>query len=88
MGHQQVRAHQSEGLLWGSSSEGRQSRSRWVRVRVRLRRTEPAESLRRSVAFQWFFTAFSVRPTITFAMSAHLLATTGGHSGPEVAGMC
>lgn len=29
-------------------------------------------SLRRSVAFQWFFTAFSVRPRMTFAMSAHL----------------
>lgn len=29
-------------------------------------------SLRRSVAFQWFLTAFSVRPEMTLAMSAHL----------------
>ena len=34
-----------------------------------------AESLRRSVAFQWFLTAFSVRPSMTLAMSAHLLPT-------------
>ena len=31
------------------------------------------ESLRRMVAFQWFFTAFSVLPGIILAMSAHLL---------------
>ncbi len=63
------------GTSGGSSSEVQQSRRGWA-----MRRTELAESLRRSVAFQWFFTAFSVRPTITFAMSAHLLATTGNLS--------
>jgi hypothetical protein len=31
-----------------------------------------SESLRRSVAFQWFFTAFSVRPDSSLAISAHL----------------
>lgn len=31
-------------------------------------------SLRRRVAFQWFLTAFSVRPVMTLAMSAHLQA--------------
>ena len=31
-----------------------------------------SESRRRSVAFQWFFTAFSVRPDSSLAMSAHL----------------
>lgn len=56
----------------GSSSKDQQSGSGWA-----VRRTVLAESLRRNVAFQWFFTAFSVRPTITFAMSAHLLAPTG-----------
>ena len=34
------------------------------------------ESLRRRVAFQWFLTAFSVRPGICLAMSAHRLPSS------------
>ena len=43
------------------------------RTPMQTRDRTVAGSLRRSVAFQWFLTAFSVRPGIVFAISAQRL---------------
>ena len=68
--------HHAE-LSMGMHTELRRAASRFLRVRAvsaaACKRT-CSLSLRRSVAFQWFFTAFSVRPVMTLAMSAHLHA--------------
>ena len=47
-----------------------------VKVKIWIMMQTETESLRRRVAFQWFLTAFSVRPLIRLAMSAQRLPSS------------